>query len=89
MQEKRPNACAVGAVTKGNIWRRTARDDRRRDQIMRVEKAMLNMTYLKSAISTIPQDTCKLTAQKLGMEIIGSTHMLSPPQEEITKNFSK
>ena len=46
---------------------------------------MLDMTYLKSAISVNLLDTCKLTAQRLGMVIVGKAHMLSRIQEEITR----
>ena len=46
---------------------------------------MLDTTYLKSAMFVSQLDTCKLTAQRLGMVIVGIAHMLSQIQEEITR----
>ncbi len=77
LREKRPNKCAVGDVTKGGIWRRTAGDHLRTDQIRRAEKIVLDTTYLKNAMFVSQLATCKRTAQRLDKEIVESTHMLS------------
>ena len=49
------------------------------------EKVTLGITYLKSAISANLLDTCKRTAQRLGIVIVGIAHMLSQIQEQITR----
>jgi hypothetical protein len=43
------------------------------------------MMYLKSATSASLLDTCKRTAQRLGIVIVGKAHMLSQIQEQITR----